>query len=85
MLNTMLKNFVKELFQYNSIKFKSFKPCINETFLVKSFCLKKLSACNKYLKEFLIVELKKNSFSIFQKKINFIQLNVLFRKLYLLE
>ena len=75
-----LKNIIKHLFQYKSIKFKNTVSCGNGVFLLWSFCLKKLNNYNIYLEKFFIVELKKNFFSIFQKKINFFQFNILFKK-----
>lgn len=82
MLISVMKNLIKEVFQYNFIKLKSFLLYVNEFFSLGNLCFKKLSVYNKYLKRFIIVELKRDFFSIFQKKISFFQLNILFRKLY---
>jgi len=66
------KSLINQLFQYNFINLKN-------SFLYILY-LKKLSVYNNYLKNFIIIELKKKFSSIFQKKINFFQFNIFFRK-----
>jgi hypothetical protein len=66
------KSLINQLFQYNFINLKN-------SFLYILY-LKKLSVYNNYLKNFIIIELKKKFSSIFQKRINFFQFNIFFRK-----
>lgn len=75
-----LINLIKQLFQYKFIKVKTFLAYVNGILLPWRFYLRKLSSHSKYLEKFFIIELKRSFSSISQKKINFFQFNILFKK-----
>jgi hypothetical protein len=75
-----LINSIKQYFQYKFIKVKTLLAYVNGILLPWHLYLRRLSSRSKYLEKFFIVELKKSFSSISQKKINFFQFNIFFKK-----
>jgi hypothetical protein len=75
-----LINLIKQLFQYKFIKVNTLLVYANGIFLPWHFYLRRLSSHSKYLEKFFLIELKKSFSSSSQKKINFLQFNILFKK-----